>query len=50
MVLGHGKIIIIAIHKQNIAKMIDVVIRVKKGRVREVIGQDNPMSAEEVER
>ena len=49
MAREYGKTIIIVTHNQNIAKMADTVIRVKNGRIREIIEQENPMSADEVE-
>ena len=44
-----GKTIVVVTHNQNIAKMADVVIRVKNGRIRSVDEQAEPLSAEEVE-
>lgn len=49
MAREYGKTIIIVTHNQNIAKMADVVIRVKNGRIREITEQAEPMSADEVE-
>ena len=49
MAKNYRKTIIIVTHNQNIAKLADVVIRVKSGRIREVIEQDAPLSAEEVD-
>ena len=49
MARDYGKTIIIVTHNQNIAKMADVVIRVKNGKIREVTEQENPLSADEVE-
>ena len=49
MAREYGKTIIIVTHNQNIAKMADVVIRVKNGKIRSLEEQPNPMSADEVE-
>lgn len=49
MARNHGKTIVIMTHNQNIAKMADVVIRVKNGKIQSLIEQAEPMSAEEVE-
>ena len=44
-----GKTIIIVTHNQNIAKMADVVIRVKNGKIQSCEEQANPMSVDEVD-
>ena len=49
MAREHGKTIVIVTHNQNIAKMADVVIRVKNGKVKSCEEQANPLSAEEVD-
>ena len=41
--------IIVVTHNQNIAKMADVVIRVKNGKIRSCEEQEAPLSAEEVD-
>ncbi len=49
MARERGKTIVIVTHNQNIAKMADVIVRVKSGHIREIIEQADPLSAEEVE-
>ena len=49
MARSYGKTIIIVTHNQSIAKMADVVIRVKSGRIQSCEEQQNPLSADEVE-
>ena len=49
MAKNYGKTIVIVTHNQNIAKMADVGIRVKNGKIKSVTEQAEPMSADEVE-
>ena len=43
------KTIIVVTHNQNIAKMADVIVRVKNGRIQSCEEQANPLSVEEVD-
>ncbi len=45
----YGKTIIIVTHNQNIAKMADVVVRVKNGKIKDIKNQTHPLSLEEVD-
>ena len=49
MARNYHKTIIIVTHNQNIAKLADAIIRVKSGHIKEIINQDNPLSADEVD-
>ena len=49
MAKSYGKTIVIVTHNQSIAKMADIIIRVKNGKIRSVEEQETPMSADEVE-
>lgn len=49
MARNYGKTIVVVTHNQNIAKMADVVIRVKNGKIKSYEEQSAPMRAEEVE-
>ena len=44
-----GKTIIIVTHNQNIAKMADVVVRVKNGKIQSCEAQAHPLSVSEVD-
>lgn len=49
MARNYGKTIVIVTHNQNIAKMADVVIKVKNGKIKSCEEQNNPISADEVD-
>lgn len=49
MAKEYGKTIVIVTHNQNIAKMADVVVRVKNGRIQSCIEQPAPAAADEIE-
>ena len=49
MAREYGKTIVIVTHNQNIAKMADVVIRVKNGKIGSSEEQSNPTPADEID-
>lgn len=49
MAREYGKTIVIVTHNQNIAKMADVVLRVKNGRIISREEQPHPVSADEID-
>ncbi len=49
MAKNYGKTIIVVTHNQNIAKMADVVVKVKNGKIKSVEENSSPMSADEVD-
>lgn len=49
MAKNYKKTIVIVTHNQNIAKVADVVIKVKNGKIKSLEEQSNPCNVEEVE-
>lgn len=49
MARDYGKTIVIVTHNQNIAKMADVVMRVKNGKILSCKEQENPVSADDID-
>ena len=49
MTREYGKTIVIVTHNQNIAAMADTVIHVRSGKIRSVVKQENPVSADEID-
>lgn len=49
MARDYGKTIVIVTHNQNIAKMADVVMRVKNGKILSCDEQKNPVSADDID-
>ena len=49
MARNYGKTIVIVTHNQNIAKMADVVMRVKNGKILSCEEQENPVSADDID-
>ena len=49
MARDYGKTIVIVTHNQNIAKMADVIMRVKNGKILSTEQQDTPLSADAID-
>ena len=49
MAKNYGKTIVIVTHNQNIAKMADIIIRVRNGKIKSVEDNVNPTAVEEIE-
>lgn len=49
MAKDYGKTIIIVTHNQNIARMADIIIRVKNGKIVSTDEQEHPASADEID-
>ena len=49
MAKNHGKTIIVVTHNQNIAKIADVVVRVKNGKIKSVEDNPEPAGVDEVD-
>ncbi len=49
MAKDYGKTIVIVTHNQNIAKMADVVLRVKSGKIYSCVEQETPASADDID-
>ena len=49
MARDYGKTIVIVTHNQNIAKMANVVMRVKNGKILSCEEQENPVSADDID-
>ena len=49
MAKNYGKTIVVVTHNQNIAKIADVVVRVKNGKIRSFEEQEHPAAIEEVD-
>ena len=49
MAKNYGKTIVIVTHNQNIAKMADIIIRVRNGNIKSVEDNVNPTAVEEIE-